>query len=133
MDNVTKATRSRIMASIKSRNTSPERKVFIELKKHGVYFQRHYQNAAGSPDIAIPSKRRVVFIDGDFWHGFRYPAWKKRLKNKFWRDKIERNRRRDKFCHRALRNRGWLVMRVWEHQISNNFNETINSIVTFLK
>ena len=133
MDNVDKATRSRIMSAIKSKNTFPERKVFLELKRRKIYFQKHYKRIVGSPDIAVPSKKKAIFIDGDFWHGFRYPLWKKRLKSKFRRNKIEQNRKRDKTCHRKLRYAGWGVMRVWEHQLNKTPDKTIDKIAVFLR
>ncbi|MFH2068813.1 MAG: very short patch repair endonuclease [Candidatus Omnitrophota bacterium] len=131
-DRFNKVTRSKIMAAIRSTNTSPERAVFKDLRKQGVYFQRHYKKALGTPDIAIPSRKIAVFIDGDFWHGFRYPAWKRRLKDKFWRKKIERNRKRDELYKGKLRKMGWKVLRVWEHQLKNDFGKTINRISFFL-
>jgi len=133
MDKFDKATRSRIMSAIKSKNTSPELKVFRELKKQKVHFQRHYKKALGTPDIAVPSQKKAVFIDGDFWHGFRYPLWKKRLSNKFWTGKIERNRRRDRLYHAKLRRMGWKVIRIWEHQLSGDFKKTIDKIILFLE
>lgn len=131
-DKFNKETRSRIMAAIRSTNTSPERLVFKELRKRGIYFQRHYKKALGTPDIAIPSRKIAVFIDGDFWHGFRYPIWKKRLKNRFWEKKIERNRERDKLYHGKLRKMGWRVLRVWEHQLKSDFGKIVNGICFFL-
>ena len=133
MDKFDKATRSRIMSAIRSKNTSPELRTFRELRKRKIYFQRHYKRALGSPDIAIPIRKRAIFIEGDFWHGFRYPLWKSRLRSDFWRKKIERNRERDALYHRKLRTSGWRVMRVWEHQLVNDFDNTINKIISFLK
>lgn len=132
MDIFTKSARSRIMSSIKSKNTLPERKIFEELKGRGIRFRKHYTLACGTPDIAVPKTRKAVFIDGDFWHGFRFPLWKKRL-SKHWRNKIERNRDRDRACHRVLRKEGWKILRIWEHQLNNDFDEIMDSIETFLK
>lgn len=131
-DKFDKETRSRIMAAIPSTNTSPERVVFREIRKQNIHFQRHYKKALGTPDLAVPSRKIAVFIDGDFWHGFRYPAWKGRLRNGFWRKKIERNRRRDKLYHGKLRKMGWKVLRVWEHQLKDDFKRTIDKISFFL-
>lgn len=120
------------MAAIRSTNTSPERSVFKELRKRGTYFQRHYKKVLGSPDIAMPSRKIAVFIDGDFWHGFRYPIWKRRLKNSFWRKKIERNRKRDRLYHGKLRKTGWKVLRVWEHEIGSSLSKRIKLIKKLL-
>lgn len=131
-DKFNKVTRSRIMAAIKSVNTSPELMLFRELKKRQINFQRHYKKVVGSPDVAIPSKKIAIFVDGDFWHGFRYPSWKGRLKSSFWRKKIERNRRRDRLHYHKMINMGWRVKRVWEHQLKNDFKGTINKVIFFL-
>ena len=120
------------MSKIRSEGTSIEKIVFRELRKKGIYFQRHYKRVMGTPDVALPSKKIAIFIDGDFWHGFRYPLWKKRLTSEFWTKKIERNRARDKKTFAYLRRNGWKVKRVWEHQLQNNFDEAINDIIGVL-
>lgn len=61
--------RREVMSRIRGKNTKAELIVFRYLRKEGVYFQKHYKRAPGSPDIALPRKKRAVFIDGDFWHG----------------------------------------------------------------
>ena len=125
--------RSRIMASIKGKNTGLERRVLSALRKRGIYFQRHYRRARGSPDIALPRKRLAVFINGDFWHGYRYKRWSERLGSDFWRNKIEKNMSRDRRVIRFLRSRGWKVIRVWEHEVNKKFELTLARIVGFLR
>jgi len=121
------------MSKIRSEGTSIEKMVYKELGERGIHFQKHYKKIAGSPDVALPSKKIAIFIDGDFWHGFRYPLWKKRLAAKFWTKKIERNRARDKRNHTKLRRDGWKVKRIWEHQLLKNFDNTIKIIINILK
>jgi DNA mismatch endonuclease (patch repair protein) len=121
------------MAAIRSKDTSIERAVFSELRRRGIYFVKHYDRAPGRPDIALPSKRIAIFIDGDFWHGYRYPVWRNKLKNKFWTDKIEKNRGRDKRNFAKLRRRGWTVLRIWEHEIEANFEDVIKRASRLLK
>lgn len=131
-DKFPKEVRSRIMASIKQKNTKIEIIVFRELRRKGIYFQKHYKKVPGTPDIALPRKKIAIFIDGDFWHGYRYPAWKKRLTSGYWTKKIERNRERDRKTFSYLRRKGWKVLRVWEHELSKNFENAISKIVAFL-
>lgn len=119
------------MAAIHSKNTSIEMKVFRALRHRKIYFRRHYERILGTPDIAIPSKKILVFIDGDFWHGFHYKLWGKRL-NRYWRRKIERNRERDRIYHSLLRKQGWHVLRIWEHQLNQDFNKYLSKIVSFI-
>jgi DNA mismatch endonuclease, patch repair protein len=125
--------RSRIMAAIKSKNTKLELVVFRELARRKVYFQKHHKATPGSPDICLPKKKTAVFIDGDFWHGYRYNPAKTRLPSKFWIAKIERNIARDKRNFRKLRRASWKVMRVWEHQLNKDFIAQMDRIETFLR
>jgi len=113
------------MGRIKSKNTNIERAVFSLLHKNKIYFQKHYKKILGTPDIALPSKKIAIFIDGDFWYGYCYSEWKSRLTNKFWTDKIERNMGRDEKYRRILRQHGWKVMRIWEHEIIKNPDVTL--------
>ena len=120
------------MSRIRSENTKVERLVFRELRKRGIYFQRHYKKAKGKPDIALPKKKKAVFIDGDFWHGRNFLKQKKRLPKKYWLAKIERNVKRDKANRVKLKKEGWKVLRIWEHEVQKNFDKTINKIINFL-
>ncbi len=132
-DVFTKKKRSEIMSKIRSQNTKAELLVFRELRKRGVYFQKHYKRAAGSPDIALPRKKKAVFIDGDFWHGYQFSKLKKRLPKKYWLAKIERNIKRDRNSRAKLRKQGWKVIRIWEHDLKKkNFDKTIIKIISFL-
>lgn len=120
------------MAAIKSRDTGIEQTVFRALRRAGIGFQRHYRRVPGSPDVARPARRLAVFIDGDFWHGYRYPAWRHKLPSAFWREKIERNRVRDRRNFAKLRRQGWRVLRVWEHELQRHPDQALEGIVAFL-
>lgn len=109
-------TRSSLMSRIRGKNTGPERKLCRQLKKAGIYFSTHAKDLPGRPDIVFRRARLAVFVDGDFWHGWRFPLWQHKLSPK-WRDKIAGNRARDQRNFRKLRSMGWLVIRLWEHQI----------------
>lgn len=131
-DKFSKEVRSHIMSRVRGKNTSLEMFVFSELRKRKVHFQKHYKKAPGSPDLAIPSRKLAIFVDGDFWHGYRYPAWKHKIRQKFWRDKIERNRRRDRRNFAKLRRLGWKYIRVWEHEIKDGRLKATGKISNFL-
>lgn len=132
MDIVSPEVRSRMMAAVRSKNTSLERVVFAEMRRRGVQFRKHARSLPGSPDLVVPLARKAVFVDGDFWHGYRYPAWKGRIKSKFWRSKIEANRLRDRRNFRRLRRLGWKVMRVWGHEIKEDPAGAFQKIHDFL-
>lgn len=128
MDNLTKADRRRNMQNIRSKNTRIEQLMFAELKKHRIKFSRYY-DAPGKPDAAVPGKKTAVFLDSDFWHGWRFKKWKNKLPKAYWRAKIERNIKRDKSNSAKLRRRGWKVIRIWEHQILKNPEQCTEKII----
>lgn len=132
-DKFSKEKRSWIMSRIRGKGTRIEREVFKALRKRGIYFQKNYQRALGTPDLALPRKKKAVFIDGDFWHGYRYRVLKKKLPDKFWREKIERNIKRDRRYGIRLKKDGWKVLRIWEHELNKGFEGAIDRIAVFLK
>ena len=70
-----------------------------------------------------------IFLDSDFWHGWQYPRWKHLLKDDFWRNKIEKNRLRDKKVTLYLKKEGWKVLRFWEHQIKKDPSKVLSRIL----
>lgn len=132
MDNLSKADRRKCMQNIRSKNTSIEKVMFALLKKHGIKFKKHY-NIAGKPDIAITDRKIAVFLDSDFWHGWRFKKWKNKLPKVYWRDKIEKNILRDKKNFLKLRREGWKVIRLWEHQIRKKPEDAMNKILNETK
>lgn len=107
------------MSRVKSENTAIERKVFIELGKLGIKFEKHPKDLPGKPDIVLRNKRIALFIDGDFWHGWQFPRWEGKLPP-YWRNKITKNRCRDGRNSVRLKRTGWVVKRFWGHQINND-------------
>jgi DNA mismatch endonuclease (patch repair protein) len=70
------------------------------------------------PDFVFPGLRVAVFVDGCFWHGCpKHATWPK-ARAAFWRNKILTNITRDRRVNRALRERGWKVLRIWEHELA---------------
>ncbi|MBV9159915.1 MAG: very short patch repair endonuclease [Candidatus Kaiserbacteria bacterium] len=132
-DVFTKEKRSEIMSLIRAKNTGIEKKVFSHLRKNRIHFQRHYSKVPGKPDIAVPSKKIAVFIDGDFWHGYKFDQWRRRIPREYWREKIASNIARDTKNRRALRRKGWKVMRVWGHELVKKPEQTLARIQRFLK
>jgi DNA mismatch endonuclease (patch repair protein) len=127
-DRHSQAQRSWNMSQIKGMNTTPEVAVRRCAYKRGLRYRTHVMSLSGRPDMVFHSARLVVFIDGDFWHGWRFPQWKGRLKP-FWEAKIERNRRRDKKNFRKLRREGWHVIRLWEHEVKADVEDCVDRIV----
>jgi DNA mismatch endonuclease (patch repair protein) len=132
-DKFTSETRSKIMSEIKGENTKIEKAIFRELRKKGIYFKKHYNRLLGKPDIALPRKKKAIFIDGDFWHGYQFIKLKKRLPKKYWSEKIEKNVKRDRKNRAQLKKEGWFVLRVWGHEIEKDIEKTVNKIIAFLQ
>jgi DNA mismatch endonuclease (patch repair protein) len=121
MDRISPSTRSRIMARIRSKDTGPERAVRTLVFALGYRFRLHRKDLPGTPDLVFPGRKKVIFVNGCFWHfhsrcpGFRAP--KSRVE--FWRNKLIRNRLRDRHSKTALRKLGWTVLVIWECEIKN--------------
>jgi DNA mismatch endonuclease (patch repair protein) len=113
MDTVSKETRSKIMASIKSSGTRMERAAKPTLEALG--FEYHPKGVFGSPDFAHIGQMVAVFLDGCFFH--KCPEHCRVPDDKFWADKLEKNRARDRAVIEILEGSGWRVIRVWEHDL----------------
>lgn len=117
-DIMSPATRSRVMARIRGKHTQPERIVGELLTSLGLEPELHVSDLPGQPDFVLRDQRIAIFVDGDFWHGWRFPKWRLKLSER-WEQKIEANRRRDRRNHARLRRQGWKVLRIWEHQTAD--------------
>ncbi len=131
-DIFSKEKRSEIISRIRPKNTKIENLVFSALRSNKIYFQKHYKKAAGSPDVALPKRKRAIFIASDFWHGHQFSRHRDRLP-KFWRIKIQSNINRDRRNRAELRRQGWLVLRVWERQLQGKNVMTLEKIISFLR
>jgi DNA mismatch endonuclease (patch repair protein) len=114
--------RSRLMGTIKSRNTKPEILLRKELWKRGYRYRIDVKALPGRPDIVISKYQLVIFVDGEFWHGHRWDEKKQKIKTNrgFWLPKIERNIQRDDEVNERLEELGWTVVRFWEHKITKD-------------
>ena len=127
--------RSKLMGKIKGKNTYPELLLRKKLWALGIRYSIHADDLPGKPDIIIKKYRLVVFIDGDFWHGYRWEEKKKTLKTNrlFWILKIERTKQRDLFNNAALEDLGYTVMRFWEHDLKKNLSKCVNQIMLYIE
>jgi DNA mismatch endonuclease, patch repair protein len=118
-DILTPAKRSALMAKVKAwGNASTELRLAAVFRALGITGWRRKADLVGKPDFVFPKLRLAVFVDGCFWHGCPIHATKPKQNAKFWREKIERNKARDRFVTRTLRARGWRVIRIWEHELA---------------
>jgi DNA mismatch endonuclease (patch repair protein) len=118
---------SRIMASIKGRDTRPEKLLRSALWARGLRYRIHLSRVPGTPDIAFTREKLAVFCDGEFWHGYGWEARKAKLKSNrsYWVPKIERNMARDREVDRRLAESGWEVLRIWDFEILNDLESCV--------
>lgn len=111
---------SKIMRSVRSKNTKPEIVVRKMIRNLGFYYRLHAKELPGKPDIVLRKSKKVVFVNGCFWHG--HGCGKGRLPKSnvdFWSEKIERNCARDKTNLAELSKDGWQCLVVWQCEIKN--------------
>jgi DNA mismatch endonuclease (patch repair protein) len=114
-DVVSPATRSRMMAGIRGKDTAPELLLRRSLHRRGFRYRLHVGDLPGKPDMVFPARHAVILIHGCFWHGhnchlFKWPG----TRPDFWLEKIEGNRKRDEAAARSLSAAGWRILTVWE-------------------
>ncbi|MEX0586259.1 MAG: very short patch repair endonuclease [Pirellulales bacterium] len=116
-DTVTKAKRSRIMAAVKSKDTAPELLVRRLVHALGYRFRLHVRSLPGTPDLVFPRLRKIINVNGCFWHMHHCPRCRvPTARRGYWVAKMQRNAARDKRTKRALRRGGWQVLTIWECQ-----------------
>jgi len=118
-DTLTPEQRSRAMAAVRSQNTAPEMIVRRMCYAMGFRYRLHVRKLPSAPDLVFPGRRKVIFVHGCFWHRHtcRRGQSQPKTRAKFWQEKFDYNRRRDKESQRLLRQQGWDVLVVWECQM----------------
>lgn len=120
MDHVSKAVRSKIMASVGSKgNRTTELRLGKIIWDSGLRGYRKHWAVTGHPDFAWPGLKIAVFVDGCFWHGCPRCKRVSHSNSRFWRDKVLTNQARDRRVSAKLRRDGWIVVRVWECQVTS--------------
>jgi DNA mismatch endonuclease (patch repair protein) len=119
------------MQAVKGRNTSLEKAVSLAFRERGWNPRRCVAGMPGKPDFVFTRAKLVVFVDGDFWHGWRFPAWRAKLSD-YWQKKIERNRNRDRYNFQRLRRSGWTVLRVWGHEVECSLPGVVDRVAELI-
>lgn len=123
-DVVDAATRSRMMASIKSKNTKPEIAVRKGLHRTGLRFRLDGSALPGRPDLILAKHRVVIFVHGCFWHAHSCDAFHLPTNNAiFWKQKLEANVIRDRKRVAELHALNWRVLVIWECAIKINIKK----------
>ena len=111
--------RSEIMRAVKGRDTTPEIALRKKLFALGLRYRLNVKDLPGKPDLVFPKHKTVVFVHGCFWHGHTCKRGNRQPKQNadYWKDKIARNKARDRKNTAELKKLGWRVITVWECEI----------------
>lgn len=107
------------MSRVKSKDTSPEIAVRRAIFAMGFRYRLHDASLPGKPDLVFSGRRKVVFVNGCFWHGHKGCRYARLPKSRvaFWTEKIEGNRSRDRSNVALLKRSGWKVLTVWQCEL----------------
>jgi DNA mismatch endonuclease (patch repair protein) len=118
------------MSSNKAKNTKPELRLRKALYADGIRgYRLNWKKVPGRPDIAFPGRKISIFINGCYWH--RCPHCELPLpktNTEFWKEKFDKNIKRDKKKEKELLDLGWTVLVFWECKIKTNIKDCINKI-----
>jgi DNA mismatch endonuclease (patch repair protein) len=115
-----KKTRSRVMAAIRSRgNKRTELRLISILRRNRLSGWRRHERIIGNPDFVFRRERVAVFVDGCFWHGCDKHGRQPGSNRRYWTAKLARNKRRDKRYTADLKQAGWTVIRLWQHDLES--------------
>ncbi|GLK54273.1 very short patch repair endonuclease [Methylopila capsulata] len=109
------------MRAVKSRDTKPEMQVRRAAHALGYRFRLHRKDLPGSPDLVFPSRKKVIFVHGCFWHGHNCPRGSRMPKTnaEYWQAKIARNVARDWRTLAELGALGWEALTIWECELKD--------------
>lgn len=128
-----KYTRSWNMSRIRSKNTKPEMIVRRILHKNGFRYRLHDKELPGHPDIVFKSRKKVIFVNGCFWHrhNCRRGGYIPKTNTEYWVEKFRRNKNNMDSNLKRLKEMGWESMTVWECQLSDE-EKVKKALIEFL-
>lgn len=137
-DKVSTEVRSRIMASIKGKDTKPEMLIRKALHALGFRYRLHVKALPGCPDMVLTKYKAVIMVNGCFWHGHDCRIHNKsKSRVSYWEDKIAKNKARDEQNKNRLHGLGWRVATIWECALFGKtkkpLNEALELIGSWLK
>lgn len=129
MDKVSKSRRSEIMRAVRSKDSKIEIKFRKALWQASYRYRKNANNYFGKPDIVLRKYKTVIFIDSCFWHGCSEHCRIPSSRTSYWTGKVERNKKRDAEVNEYYMTIGWTVLRIWEHDITNNSDDVLVMLV----
>lgn len=132
-EKIPKEKRSEIMKAVKSYDSKIEVTFRKSLWKFGFRYRKNAGSYFGKPDIVLKKHKTVIFIDSCFWHGcpehLRMPS----SNRDYWVKKIEKNKNRDLQVNKHYHDRGWAVLRIWEHDLVRDLEGTVRNATNLIK
>jgi DNA mismatch endonuclease (patch repair protein) len=117
-DVFSRSKRSHIMSRVKGRgNRTTELKLIEVFREFGFRGWRRNSRMFGRPDFIFPTHRIAIFVDGCFWHGCPKHGQVPATNYTFWAEKLRRNKLRDRLVGKTLRKDGWIIFRIWQHEL----------------
>jgi DNA mismatch endonuclease (patch repair protein) len=132
-DIVSKKKRSEIMSAVRSKDTKMEIVFKKAIRQKGFKYDKKSSKYFGKPDIVFKKYKTMIFLDSCFWHGCRKHCRMPASRKKYWRNKIERNKIRDKEVNRFYEKTGWKIIRIWEHEIKKDLNKVVLNTIHKIK
>lgn len=132
-DVLTPEQRKRNMSHIRGKNTGPEIVLRKRLYSCGIRGYRIHYSLPGKPDIVFIKRKIAIFVDGCFWHKCPECFQEPETRKEFWMTKIHSNIERDEKINLQLRNEGWRVIRIWEHEIRKAPDRVVQRICSMLE
>ena len=132
MDKLSPEDRSRNMSRIRSKGMKPEILVRSIAHRMGYRFRLHAAELPGKPDLVFRSRRRVIFVNGCFWHGHTCKEGLREPKSNidYWRAKIARNRTRDIAIREKLEAEQWSILTIWECELEETIREKLREFLS---
>lgn len=129
-DRISKEHRSWNMSRIRGKDTDIEKMVRSYLFSHGFRFRKNDKRYPGKPDVVLPKHHTMIFVNGCFWHrheGCKYATTPK-TNTDFWMEKFNKNVANDNLHIKQLQEMGWRVITIWECELKDSFEETMNRV-----
>lgn len=116
-----KESRSWNMSRIRSKNTKPELIIRKLLYRNGFRYRLHVPSLPGKPDIVFFKAKKVIYVNGCFWHGHdcKRGCYVPKTNTEYWRNKIQSNKQRMNNNIELMQSSGWRVLILWECQLKD--------------
>lgn len=125
--------RRRNMQAVRNSETKGEIRLRAALRERGLIgYRKNTSVVLGRPDVAYTRWRVAIFVDGCFWHGCPECYVSPKSNEAFWQTKLAQNQARDTVVSAALRQAGWTVLRLWEHEIRGSLEECVERVTLAL-